>query len=252
MFLVVLIQTTLQWHQIRLTSEIWANQNPGSIRAAQLLANQYLKFGDPVTARQILDRTYEYNPNSAMIQIQRTLICTGREEQFEQHMKEVTTNLKSVPLDHAAALNLTDIAQTDFHPYCPQLTHQDIADLVDALLVNPDFQQAALAKSNLLIAKGFSQAQQDHIAPAIDLFVHAFHVFPHLDTAFTGASLMSNTGEYDRAEAFLRDVRQQAPSSAIKKMIWNQRIDTFDYILQQSRLIDESKRKNGTSSSSLE
>lgn len=252
LFLLILIQVTSNWNQIGITSEIWLTKNPDSLRAAQFHANHYLKFGDPVTALQILDGAAEHNPDNAMIKIQRTLICAGREERFTENLAELKSQLEILPLTPAAASELASIAMSDLSRYCPTLTNKDIAEIADVLLANPSYAQSAFAKGHLLIAKGYAEAEQDNIPKAINLFVEAFKIYPHLDTAFTASSLMSNAGEHDRAISFLKDVRQNAPTNPIKSLIWQQRVDAFDYIIKKSRLIDESNKTNSGSQAQLE
>ena len=241
LFLLVLMQAATNWNQIGITSEIWLTRKPDSLRAAQFVANRYLNLGDTFTALHILDGAVERNPNNAMVKIQQTLICAGREDGFRERLTVLDTQLRSMPLMAAAASELVTIAMSDLSRYCPQLTNKDIVAIADALLENPSYQHSDFAKGHLLIAKGFSEAEQNNIPLAIDLFVDSFHTYKHLDTVFIAISLMSNAGEHVRAAKFLNEVREQAPSSYIRKLIWLQRVDAFDQILEQSRLIDEAR-----------
>lgn len=241
LFLLVLMQATSNWNQVGLTSETWLNHKPNSLRAAQFLANKYLKFGDPITALQILDGAAQRNPNNAMIKIQQTLICAGREDRFREDLAALIIQLRSIPLTLAATSELATISMGNLSRYCPQLKNTDISEIADALLENPSYQHSDFAKGHLLIAKGFAEAEQDNIAPAINLFVESFRTYQHLDTLFIAVSLMSNAGEHARAAELLSEVRKQAPTSYIRKLIWLQRIDAFNQILEQSRLIDEAR-----------
>lgn len=244
LFLLILIQVTANWNQNGITSEIWLTRHPDSLRAAQFHANHYLKFGDPVTALQILDSAAVRNPANAMVKIQRTLICAGREDRFLENLTELKSQLGTLPLTPAAASDLAGIAMSDLSRYCPKLKYEDIVDIADLLLANPSYAQSPFAKGQLLIAKGYAEAEQDNMSKAINFFVEAFRIDPQLDTAFTASSLMSNAGEYARAAEFLSEARQQAPSSYIRRLIWLQRVDAFDQILEQSRLIAEARKIN--------
>lgn len=240
-FVFILIQVTSNWNQNGITSAFWLTRHPGSLRAAQFHANYFLKHGDPFTALQVLDSAAEKNPDNAMVKIQRTLICAGREDQFEENLAELRSQLGTLPLAPAAAADLASIAMDKLSGYCPKLKHKDISDMADLLLANPSYEQSAFAKGQLLVAKGFAEAELDNIPKAIDLFVDSFRTDPNLDTAFTAASLMSNAGEHARAASFLKEVRAQAPPNLIRRLIWLQRMDAYDQIFEQSRLIDEAK-----------
>lgn len=241
LFVFILIQVTSNWNQNGITSAIWLTRHPSSLRAAQFHANYYLKFGDSVTALQILDSAAEQHPDNAMIKIQRTLICAGREDQFLDNFAVLKSQLGALPLIPAAAAELASIAMGKLSRYCPKLKYEDISDIADLLLANPSYEQSAFAKGQLLIAKGFAEAELDNIPKAIDLFVDSFRTDPNLDTAFTAASLMSNAGEHARAASFLKEVRAQATPNLIRRLIWLQRMNAYDQIFEQSRLIDEAK-----------
>ncbi|MFE8032927.1 tetratricopeptide repeat protein [Thiohalocapsa marina] len=241
LFLAVLVQTAYQWKDVAVTSELWLAAHPDSIRAAQFAATQHLQQGNPAAAVKILDDAARSNPDDAMIQVQSVLICTNREEQFPERLMSLQSQLRHLPLSRPVTAELGRIAKSDLVAHCPQLSYQIIIALADALLANPNYQQSPRSISHLLITKGFAQAEQGNMAEAARLFADAFWTDPVLDTAFTAAALMSNLGDHQRAQAFLKNARTVAPDNILKRNIWNQRLDAFEYIIEESRLIDTTK-----------
>ena len=252
LFFAVLAQANLQWSHFGITAEMWVVSNPKSIRAAQFLASQYLRLDDPLTAHKILDKASENNPNDAMLLLQSTLFCRGRENEFPEDLAILKSRLRDVPLDRQAIAEMVNISRRDLKLYCSELKHEDLADIANVLLTNPVYTESSYAKSHLFLAKGFAAAEQDQLAQATEFFVQAYETLPHLDTAFTASSMMSNAGEHDQAISFLQGVRQHAPTNPIKSLIWQQRVDAFEYLIEKSRVIDESKKVNAVSNHQLE
>lgn len=239
LFTIVLAQATSQWNRIGITSEIWLQNHPHSTRAAQFLATQYLKFDAPGFALAILDQSANHNPNNATIQLQRTLICHSRESSFQERLYNFKARAGRFPLDLPVVGELVRIAKSDLGSYCAELEYSDIADIADVLLSNKNYRENSYAESHILIAKGFAEAEQGNTKGAIKEFVNAFHVYPHLDTAFTAMSLMSNAGLYKDARMFLNEVRQAAPSNTIRNVFWQQQVDAYSDILERSKLLDD-------------
>lgn len=239
-FFIVLIQSTYQWSHIGVTSELWAIQNPNSIRAAQFLATQYLLVGDKNTAQEILVNASHKNPTSALLAIQRTLICGDETKNQKELFSELKSRLLSIPLDFSAVSELVNISQKNPSVFCSTLTFSDISDLADSLLKNPVYFQSSYAKSHLLIAKGFAAAEQNKLSEAAEFFINAFRAYPHLDSAFTASSLLSNQGDHTRALSLLEEARALAPQNPIQRLMWLQRLDSFVYLIEKSRLIDNS------------
>ena len=242
LFFIVLVQATSQWNQIEIASEMWLQNKPHSARAAQFLTNQYFERNEPSAALAILDDWAEKNPHNATIQLQRTIICHSREHSYQNKLSVFKNIISTFPLDRSVAAELMRIAKSDIRNYCAKLDYSDLTDIADAFLSNGNFEEYPYTKSHLLIAKGFAEAEQGNIPQATQSFVNSFYAYPHLDTAFTAMSLMSNAGLYSEAGEFLKKARQSAPSNFIKRIIWLQQLDIFSAILEQSRVIDESSR----------
>ncbi len=243
LFMVVLAQVTSNWNQIGLTSERWLAKNPHSQRAAQFLGSHYLKFGDPGAALQILDNLLAKNPDLALAQLQRTLICFGREDKFQGNLIALKKLYQTIRLDLGVSAELSNIALNEkLSHYCPSLKYSDLVDITDVLLSNPNYVGSPRIKSHLLTAKAAAMMELDRVSEAIDLFIQAYQADPNLDVAFMALGLMSNAGQYDRAFQWLKELRKEAPDKLVTGAVWRNRVDAFYDILLRSRQIDEAKK----------
>ena len=171
------------------------------------------------SARNVLDAAVKLHPRLALIQIQRTGNCIGRESEFPQLLKEVTDALRTASFQPIAALELAKFAHENPAELCQKRDYAALEAMADALLENRPYADMNISRAHLLLAKAFAHAETNDIPGAIELFVASFRAHPNLEVVFYGASLMANAGEYDRVYAFLREAQEQAPSSSLKRML---------------------------------
>lgn len=227
LFALVLWQATNAWSEPDVAAEIWWRENPHSERATQFLAAQYLRRNDPQAARRILDETAHRNPGLALIQIQRTQLCLGRENEFPQLRAEVTEALRTAPHQIDAITELAASVRGKIRSLCAPRDLAALTAMTDALWANPAYSGSPKAKANLLMTKGFIRAEEGHEAQAVALFLEAYKLYRHLDMALYAAALMVHMGELERASSFLQGVRAQAPSHPVEGFAWRARIDIF-------------------------
>lgn len=235
LFALVLWQATSTWSQPDFAAERWLAANPHSERAVQYLARRYTHQGRVGAARAVLDDAAARYPDRPMVQIQRVQICIGREDEFPQLLQEVATYLETARFAPGSATLLAMIAQDNPSELCSQLDLAPLAVLADALLQNPPYVRDKLSHGHLLFVKGMARLNADETAGAIELFQESFEVYPHLDTAFYAASLMSNLDQDDAIDAFLAEVREHAPKDYFKRLAWLARLDDFVEMINRAR-----------------
>lgn len=241
LFALVLWQATSTWSQPGFAAERWVAESPYSERAVEFLARQAMRQGDYARARQLFDDAAARYPDRPVIQIQRTQICKGREDQFPQLLDEVATHLKTARLEPFTASLLAMAAQGDPMQLCSKRDHAALAVIADALLENPPYIRNRLSHGHLLFTKAMASFHANDMTRAIELLMESFRAYPHLDTAFYAASLMTNLDQDDRVQAFLAEVRQQAPSNLLQRAAWLARLDDFvDFVAKarQARKIE--------------
>ena len=242
LFAVVLFQTTSAWNRTDVNAELWLKENPYSERGAQFLSIQYSKRGDFIRARNVLDAAVKLYPRLALVQIQRTGNCIGRESEFPQLLKEVTDALRTAFFQPIVALELAKLAHENRADLCSKRDYVALDAMADALLENRPYTDMDISRAHLLLAKAFAHTETNDIPGAIELFVASFRAHPNLDVVFYGASLMANAGEYDRVYAFLREVQEQVPPSRLKRMLWLKRLDDFLKVIKESQRKDAEAR----------
>lgn len=243
LFALVLWLVTSTWRDPGFAAERWVIENPHSERAVQFLANQYLRVGDPWSARKIFDEAAQRYPDRPVIQIQRTQFCRGREDQFPELLSEVAMHLRAAPFQSCATRVLAMEAQGTPALSCFKRDHTALAIMADALIENKPYTEDPLSYSNLLFTKAMASHEADDIEKAISLMMQAFDVYPHLDTAFYAATFMSNLGQHDRVLNYLAEIRQRAPANPFKRTAWIGRVDDFIALVN-----DAQKMRDATSS----
>ncbi len=227
LFGVVLFQVTSAWSQSRLSGATWLAHNPYSERAAQFLAEQYLLEQDPVGARVIFDSAARQNPQVPLIQIQRTGICLGQEDQFPELLNEVLERLSKAFYEPTATFELVRVARGNPSSLCPERDHAALAAMADALLSNPPYANVASTKASLLLTKAFASVAAGDTDQAVAFAREAYRLNNDLDTAFYTAAVIARAGQHDHARSFLDEVRNAAPSDPRQRAAWLKRIDEF-------------------------
>lgn len=235
LFVLVLWQATSTWGQPDYAAERWLNENPYSERAVQFLALQYVRKGELQAARQVFDDAGQRRPDLPIIQIQRTQICQGNDTQYSDLLGEVATRLKTARFQPYASTVLAGDAQGNPSQFCPQRDYTALATMADALLENKPYTNDALSYSHLLFTKAMASLNTENMTQAIDLLIESFNAYPHLDTAFYAASIMTNLGQDERTLSFLEGVRQRAPNNAIAREIWLSRLKNFIDFIENAR-----------------
>jgi protein O-mannosyl-transferase len=239
LFAVVLAQVTSAWSQTHVSARIWLEKNPYSERATQVLANQFIQEGDIAGARATFDQLVALDPRLAMIQVQRTQFCSEDQADFDRLMHEVRESLKVAKLQPFAATELFRSAMGEPSPYCKSRDVKALADMADALLMNPVYVETPQAKAYLLGAKAIGQEKQGSTVTAIDLFEEAFRVYPALDFITYAAILMANSNQYDRAYSAINNALTHAPNNPFKRRHWSQQLNELRSGLDASRQVKD-------------
>lgn len=241
LFMIILFQVTSHWNDALINAKIWLDENPRSERATQFLTTQLIRKGDLKGARQALDAAAKLNPNLALIQIQRTGLCFGQEDEFPWLLDEVISILHSANYQPLAAHELAKFASSDPSHLCPSRDYSALSRMADALLENRPYTQDTNVRSQLILTKAFAEGEIGNINKAIDYFLESFRISPNLEVFFYGAALMANAGNYEKVYAFVAEAREVAPGSKLERSLWLKRLDDFLEIMRESQRIDAEK-----------
>lgn len=243
--LAVLFQVTSNWTDRATNAKVWAQHNPHSIRAVQMLVNHHLDNNNPHLARSLIEEALERHPDHAQLHIQRTAICRGHEHSYNNDLQEALNVLtESKRLVPSAAISLIRHAKDiQYHsPHCPARSESDLATLAQALLDNPIYYRQAGVRSVLYLTKAFVHAELGHDSTAVEYFIKSYDAAANLDVALLGMSFMSNTDRYPAAYEFFDKVMETLPDNVIKRMFWERELDSFYHILRASEQIDAQQR----------
>lgn len=231
LFAVVLWLSASTWRDTEVSAELWYLKNPHSERAAQYLAQAYVNRGKPAVARRILDEAADRNPRLALLQIQRTQICLGREDEFQDLLHTVTNNLRSAIYQPNAVTEIALAAKGDTGHLCAPRDLDALDKMAVALWENPVYVGSEYARAALLNAQAFISASRDDQDEAVERFLEALRLGGPLDNALFAASLLVNSGDFVQARMVLQEARSHAPEPPLAQRAWLQRIDSFESLL---------------------
>ncbi len=246
LFATVLFQVTTNWNHILLRSQQWLELNPHSQRAVQVLVNQYVGMGDMQKVQELFDQATMRHPGSALLQIQRTQYCAGKESDYAALIDEVEHRLANAVYDKVAAGELFRLASLEKPTGgCIARNHEVLARLIGALFRNPLYERNPYAHAHLTAARGMVLLHHDqNLQGAISQLIQAFDIYPSRDFVFLAAKLLANSDQFDRANHLIdhavdnSDRHSRLGRSLIHE--YTQLKDTIDHAMKiKARLSEE-------------
>ncbi|MFZ5560659.1 MAG: hypothetical protein ACOY41_03880 [Pseudomonadota bacterium] len=163
-FLVLLLvltrQNALLWSQPELQTEVWYNENPGSLRNTLAFANLLLQRGDFSRTQKVLTDGLKHHPDSLAIAVaQRYVSCYWQDQ--PTNFDDLPALAKQARYETASIIMLEQIRSLSSQPEVrerlrgcqPASAHQS-ADIYRAMLANPLFSGGRTgARLNELLAE---------------------------------------------------------------------------------------------------
>ena len=225
----LLWSVTSLWGNPTLAAEMWYQVHPRSSRATQFIAQQYLLNKDPDSVTRIIREATAANPlasDIALYAIQ--LECFDSDaEKMQALYADVLARSPTFHSSYAAAETIHKIASLIEENDCPNMNRHQLARLIEALLANDAMRSNGLIRHHLNSALGVLYLREGDWASAITHLDQAFSAQPNPDTAILIAGMLAGARSVDLAFKSLDEAMKQAPSSRLKRMVWERKINDF-------------------------
>jgi len=221
----ILHELTQVWGSSRLAAQLWLDQHPGSERARQQLAQQYLMADDEPKALKTIKEGYQFNPQLTRLALQTLQMSCFRGDDTTEMVKEMLPNLATGTTSFAALDALQRISNNLPKKSCKGMDEDVLLRILDTLMANPKYQVDLLSMADLHRLK----AQQYANAGDLDLCVRnldaSFQAEPNIDIALLAVAYLSSAGLDDAALQKIVEFRSAAPVNPVLKRQWDKKLD---------------------------
>ena len=239
----LLWQTTSLWGQPLLAAEIWAIDKPGSSRAQQFLARQYLAIGESGTAYKALSRASAANPERIDLALQALqLACfDGRESAVVPDYAQAMPRLAQGPFSYATLDALSALLDATEDERCTALTAAQMHRMLDALLANPHY-RGGRSRSHLHHMKARLYRSERSLDGTAHHLEAAFEAKPDINTAVVMIGTLLSGGLREEAQTFLDDARRQVPRNPVQRAHWLRLLAQVEQLIDPRRTLPSAAR----------
>lgn len=240
------------WGDDDLLALVWAQRNPGSLRAQQQAAITWLKHGDPARAEAHVKAAIEAHPRRAILRVQYIgLRCaTGRLAPAD--IAGTAKVLRTGILDSSLFRNLSNLIELQQQGRCPKLTTADLETLLQAALQHPLLITAPGIKQDLYYLLGQLYLREGRDREAWETLKTAYAVRPEVEAGLRISALLASHGAYEAALALLDRLspdRMHVRGPAAKALTgwlddyYRHEIQYLRETIQQDMIRDQTTRK---------
>lgn len=219
-------QSSRVWGNEEVLANIWAIENPTSIRAQQGAAGLAAERGNFKEAKRIMKAALKYYPeNLGLLSADMVYSCLLDEinqDQIDYVIQQASTAEYSLAF-HNEVRYLREYAISDI---CSPLDIVDVEKLVDATLRNPIYKVNKKSEFILLSERAFVAIEKNQLFTAMSALDSAYNIVPDIKVALGQAILLKEAGLYDDALHYI-DVARNTKNS------WR---DYFLYAANQQRI----------------
>lgn len=228
-------QSAQLWGNTEAQAEIWAQEQPHSIRAQQSAAQYWTSKGDMLRARNHFVEGLKYNPTDTglVLQLIQNMCAHGDLPAgfTEKNLKTLRTGARN----NSAPDTIKKLIGLHEESSCPQLTIMDIHAMIDALLANPHFPEAQ-SKMTLLTQKSRLYRLELDLNNTVEYLNLAYNAQPKVDLALLAAYWLTTAGLFDKASEEIQKARQLDTSGLPwQRGIHAKEIDSMERYISQSR-----------------
>ena len=195
------------WGNPLVLSQVWAKENPASIRAQQLGARYAaMAFGSAEALTRIRD-AIEHNPDNLGLRFQVLYFQCTLDQLERPAIAAAREHAADAPYDTAALKTLETLAKMAKKGKCPPMQPDDILELIDVLLENDAYANWPEPLQFLLIEKAQIYAHKRLLPPAMHTMDRAYEVRPLPSIAISQARWLATAGRPKKALEFIEKAR---------------------------------------------
>lgn len=226
-FGIVLLSSTSLWGQPRVASEVWATQQPESLRAYEFLANQHLSNGDPYTARRVLQHATQVDASGAT-NVLALYPCAFAEPHAASASRDVETAAsKILHGTHSNSMGkaILELTVRVLDGHCPHLSTSHLVTLIDSASENPVYKTNRGIQAQLLNARALISGSSGNTDSALIHLRNMYGLSRHTNHALVYSGLLMTQGRVEEALEFLELAKEDVPIHPVKRWIKRRTLD---------------------------
>jgi len=230
------------WGNHILLAEIWAIENPNSIRAQQSASSIAIRMGNNKKGREYIANVYKKYPDEAALLLQLVqLDCNTRTLTRAQ----ITNAIKLLPTakySHATIPTVINLHMQFSKKTCKELTADALINIINALINNKSFGSNPNLHA-LYYWKGQIYADKHMLSPAMEALDISHKYMGVIDIPLQQAIWLSSAGLYDDALKYIQ-LAEDMDNRARNPLLDNARkrdIDNLRKLIQKGKASQKNK-----------
>lgn len=227
---------TSLWGHSELAGEVWAKEQPQSVRAAMNLAYALERTQGLGAAQLYLDRFLNEGRESAGLRLIGLYNICQLNPDFDQseRVRLAVHAIRTQPFEGWG----TDILEKLMGPVrkgeCPGLTEQQVGNIAAAYLSQPAYQQQRAIASNMLSLVGLVAMDAGDMTSAMDFYLQAIEHAPTYGMASLYLHLAKQYPDRDRLQRLHAAVVHAPLPRKTSRSEWNQLLADIESVLNAS------------------
>jgi len=206
-FILITAQDVQLWGNPIISTAVWAEENPNSVRAQQAASNAAFRLKDPERGRQYLERALKRNPKESGLILQLIYTDCYYNRLSETEFNKRKQRLKNSQHSNSAITTMIMLSERATLKKCPALTADSTIKLLDTLINNPSFQRASSLHA-LHYWKGMIYGKIRQLNKAMNELDTSFHYAQVIDIPLQQSMWLVSAGLFTDAKTYLYKARQ--------------------------------------------
>ena len=229
----VLFSTTSLWGSPALAAEMWYLHKPHSLRAAQYLAGELARQGDPFGSRKILLRYLESNPDAHGVRLQALVMSCqlAPESDHSDVVQELQYELAITDFSFSTVEALRQLDRLVRQDRCPSIDDKAVYTLGQSLLQNQKF-NAPIVRHNIHVALAMIGIDRGDLGLTMAHMEEALRTFHSPETLLLTVGILNSAGQYDMSTELLMDARnRRPPRHPMRALQWEQELERIESVI---------------------
>ena len=229
----LLFSTATLWGSPALAAEMWHIYKPDSLRAAQQLAGNLERQGDPFAARRLLERFIAANPdeNSVRIQLLALSCVLEPENEFSETISLITSKLSVTGFNYTIPNSLIELNRLLRQERCPNIEREVVYEFAKSVLRNPRF-TPPVARHNIHTLMATISVDQRDFGRTMVHMEEALRIHRNPYTLMMAIDILNSGGRFDLSRELMEDARRwPVPRHPLRALRWETELTKIEEAL---------------------
>lgn len=223
----ILWQNSNLWGNSLLMSQVWAEENPRSIRAQQFAALHWMRLRDYEMARKYLRQGLEFHPDNLGLHMELLQVDCLDNTMGRVDFDALIAELSDGSHDNASLDTLHKLVSLNYSNHCPELSAAQLHTIIDTLLHNPNFQDE-VSLGNLYYFKGLLYEQHGRLQSAVEVMDRAYEQRPRVEFPLLQAKWSAAGGMFEQAHRYIEKAKSADQDNWLRSGLKHELIETLE------------------------